>query len=62
LEDCSRSYAAGYPEDQDLYLVEAVEVDPENGEFMLEGGELVSRGSAILVRWNEVEYLDFIDA
>jgi hypothetical protein len=39
-----------------------VEVDPENGEFMLEGGELVSRGSAILVRWNEVEYLDFIDA
>lgn len=29
---------------------------------MLEGGELVSCGSAILVRWNEVEYLDFIDA
>jgi hypothetical protein len=29
---------------------------------MLEGGELVSRGPAILVRWNEVEYLDFIDA
>jgi hypothetical protein len=62
LEDGSRSYAAGYPEEQDLYLVEAVEVDPETGEFMLEDGELVSRGSAILVRWNEVEYLDFIDA
>ena len=29
---------------------------------MLEGGELVSRGSPILVSWNEVEYLDFIDA
>ena len=42
--------------------MEAVEVDPETGEFMLEGGELVSRGSGILVRWNEVEYLDVIDA
>jgi hypothetical protein len=62
LEDGSRSYAAGYPDDQDLYLVEAVEVDPVTGEFVLENGEPVSRGSAILVRWNEVEYLDFIDA
>ena len=41
---------------------EGTTVDPETGEFALEDGELVSHGSAILVRWNEVEYLDFIDA
>lgn len=62
LEDGSRSYAAGYPEDQDLYLVEAVEVEPDTGEFVMDDGKPVSRGSAILIRWNEVEYLDFIDA
>jgi hypothetical protein len=61
--DGSRSYAAGYPEEQDLFLVEAIEVDPESGEFLLdEEGEPVLRGSGILVRWNEVEYLDFIEA
>ena len=61
--DGSRSYAAGYPEDQDLYLLEAVEVDPDTGSFILgEDGAAVSRGSSILVRWEEVEYLDFIEA
>jgi hypothetical protein len=61
--DGARSYAAGYPEEQDLYLLEAVEVDPETGAFVLgEDGALVSRGSSILIRWDEVEYLDFIDA
>lgn len=60
--DGARSYAAGYPEDQDLYLAEAVIVDPDSGEFLLDD-ELrpVSRGCAILVRWDEVEYLDFIE-
>jgi hypothetical protein len=52
MPDGSRSYAAGYPEDQDLYLVEAVEVDPKTGSFVLdEEGKSVSRGSAILIRW-----------
>ncbi len=32
-EDGWRSYAAGYPAPQDLFLVEAVEVDPDTGEF-----------------------------
>jgi hypothetical protein len=63
MPDGSRSYAAGYPEDQDLYLVEAIEVDPESGDFLLdEQGEPTLRGSGILVRWDEVEYLDFIEA
>jgi hypothetical protein len=61
--DGSRSYAAGYPEDQDLYLLEAVDVDPETGTFVVDDdGAPVSRGSSILIRWAEVEYLDFIEA
>jgi hypothetical protein len=61
-EDGVRSYAAGYPEDPDLFLVDAVELDPETGEFLLdEDGMPVSKGSSILVRWGEVEYLDFFE-
>jgi len=60
--DGTRAYAAGYPEQQDLYLVESVEVDPETGSFLLDDeGTPVSRGSSILIRWEEVEYLDFIE-
>jgi hypothetical protein len=58
-----KSYAAGYPEDQDLYLVETVEVDPDTGEFVLtEEGDPVWRDSGILIRWSEVEYLEFIES
>jgi hypothetical protein len=58
-----RSYAAGYPEDPDLLLAEAIETDPDTGEFGLDAqGEPSRRGSALLVRWEEVEYLEFIDA
>lgn len=57
------SYAAGYPDEQDLFLAEAYSVDPETGEFELDAdGDVVPTGSGILVRWAEVEYLDFIDA
>ena len=49
--DGTRSCAAGYPERQDLYLVESVEVDPETGSFLLDDeGTPVSRGSSILIR------------
>ena len=59
----SDSYAAGYPDEQDLFLAEAYSVDPESGEFELDAnGDVVPTGSGILVRWAEVEYLDFIDA
>lgn len=58
-----RSYAAGYPDEQDLYLAISAEVDPESGEFELDdAGNPVTRDSGILVRWNEVEYLDFLEA
>jgi len=58
-----RSIAAGYPEPQDLFLVRSVHVDPETGEFQVDGGgrPIVGDGG-LLLRWEEVEYLEFIDA
>ncbi len=54
-----RSYAAGYPEDQDLHFT-TVGVDSESGEFILdERGQPQMAGSGILVRWDEVEYMEF---
>lgn len=58
-----RSYAAGYPEPQDLFLAAAADVDPDTGAFVLDadGNPTVLEGG-LLVRWDEVEYLEFIDA
>ncbi len=56
-----RSYAAGYPHPQDLYLVDTAEADPD-GQFVTdEAGNVVMRGIGVLVRWKEVEYLEFIE-
>lgn len=56
------SYTSGYPHDQDLYISTAVAVHPETGEFERDNsGRVVFLDSGILVRWDEVEYLDFID-
>lgn len=58
-----KSYTAGYPEAQDLYLATAIRVDEDSGEFLLdEAGELQQLAGGLLVRWDEVEYLEFIDA
>lgn len=58
-----RSYAAGYPEPQDLYLAASVEVDPETGEFALDDDGRPRLGpGGLLLRWEEVEYLEFIDS
>jgi hypothetical protein len=56
------SYAAVYPEPPDLYLAWAAEVDPSSGAFLFdEHDRVVLRDSGILIRWEEVEYLEFID-
>lgn len=58
-----RSYAAGYPEDQDLFLAATASVDPDSGEFLTDdGGNVEVLPGALLVRWSEVEFLEFIDA
>jgi hypothetical protein len=55
-------YSAGYPEAQDLYLPAAVDVDPVTGELPYdENGHIVHRPGALLVRWDEVEYLEFFE-
>ncbi|HYP24288.1 MAG TPA: DUF6338 family protein, partial [Actinomycetota bacterium] len=56
------SYASGYPEAQDLFLAETVEVDPETGAFILAAGEPILRGVSLLIRWDEVEMLEFGDS
>lgn len=59
--DGKKSYAAGYPEPQDLFLVVVAELDPNSGRFMRdEKGGVRLRESSILIRWEEVEYLEFI--
>jgi hypothetical protein len=57
-----QSYAAGYPEPQDLFLAETVEVDPDTGEFVLVDGDPVFRQTSLLIAWDEVEFLEFDDA
>jgi hypothetical protein len=57
-----RSYAAGYPDAQDLYLIETAECEPQTGRFILaDDGQPRLRGVGILIRWEEVMYLEFID-
>lgn len=57
------SYAAGYPEPQDLYLGRIAEIDRETGAFLFdEAGQARMRSSGILIRWDEVQYLEFVDA
>lgn len=56
------SYAAAYPESQDLFLTETVVVDSATGEFILDDGAPFLRGSSLLIRWDEVEFLEFTDA
>lgn len=60
--DQLQSYTAGYPEDQDLFLSSTSPLDPETGEFLLDtdGHVVVAPLSGLLVRWEEVEYLEFI--
>lgn len=55
------SYVGGHPEPADLYLSRAAEVIPETGAFSLEKGKPKFRDGGILVRWDEVEYLELIE-
>ncbi|HEX2087694.1 MAG TPA: DUF6338 family protein [Solirubrobacteraceae bacterium] len=53
------SYAGRHPEPGDLYLSQAAEVDPDTGEFVEdEHGNPVLRGTGLLVRWDEIIYLE----
>ena len=54
------SHAAGYPEQPDLYLKVAVDVDADTGEFGRDkDGNAITNPYGVLVRWDEVEFLEF---
>jgi hypothetical protein len=58
------SYAAGYPEEQDIFLGLQVLIDAVSGEFVrTAAGEVqpVPGGSGLLIRWSEVEYIDALE-
>lgn len=57
------SYAAAYPHDQDLYLVETYMIDNDGIHFEdpAQPGRPIARGQAILVRWDEVAYAEFVE-
>ena len=57
-----QSYAAGYPEPQDLFLAHTVEINPDTGEFLRADGEPILRDTSLLIGWDEVELLEFNDA
>lgn len=56
------SYAAGYPDAADLYLAEAVEVSASGKLVVGATGLPRLRGVGLLVRWDEVSYLEFVEA
>jgi uncharacterized protein DUF6338 len=54
-------YASAYGEEPDLYLNPSLVINRETGEFKRDDdGRPVFSGGAILVRWAEVEYAQFI--
>lgn len=54
------SYVSGYPEPQDIYLNNLAEMDSTTGKFELDEEDKPKLlGSGLLLRWDEVEYLEF---
>nr|MDE0500571.1 DUF6338 family protein [bacterium] len=61
--DGRRPFAAGYPESQDLYLPAILSLDPDSGEINTNAdGNPEIMDSGILIRWEEIEYLEFTEA
>ncbi|GIG40738.1 DUF6338 family protein [Cellulomonas phragmiteti] len=63
LDDGTRSYAAGYPEEQDLYLAQQLQVDPLTGEWKTDSaGRPLSAGpTGLLLRWDQIEFIEFLE-
>jgi hypothetical protein len=50
-----------FPQPQELFLVQTVECDPDTGDFVYgSDDQVMPRPEALLVRWDEVQYLEFI--
>jgi len=53
------SYAAGYPEPQDILIARSVEIDGQTGAYIIERGRPKETGTALLLKWEELELLEF---
>jgi len=57
--DEETSYVGGYPEPADIYLAPEALVDQQTETFVRDdAGEIVRLDFGVLVRWDEVEYLE----
>ncbi|MDQ3702084.1 MAG: DUF6338 family protein [Chloroflexota bacterium] len=57
-----RSYAAGYPESQDLLVADLAEVDADGDMLVGTDGAPILTGISLLFRWGEVAYARFTPA
>ena len=55
-----KSYAAGYPEDQDLLVSELVEIDAQGNLVTGENGGPILTRRSLLIRWDEITYAEYI--
>ncbi len=55
------SYASTDEEQQDIYIAHTVEFDDRTGAPMLRQGGYVWTGGGILLKWSEIESLEFVD-
>ncbi|MDE0437989.1 MAG: DUF6338 family protein [bacterium] len=59
--DGGRPFASGYPEPQELYLPRVVALNPSTGGMLTDDNdEPLVLDMGILVRWDEIEFLEFI--
>ncbi|MDO9378649.1 MAG: DUF6338 family protein [Nocardioidaceae bacterium] len=61
FEDVGSSYSSAFGEAQDVYLAKTLKIDPVTGKYVdMVDGVPVCRNppSGLLVRWDEIEYLE----
>ena len=59
--DTDRPFASEYPEQQDLYLPVTLGIDPDTGRILTnDSSEPLILDPGVLVRWEELELLEFI--
>lgn len=59
--DGHRPFASGYPEAQDLYLPAMLGIDTDTGHILVnDSNEPLVLDQGILVRWEEIEFLEFV--
>lgn len=65
-DDDPRSYAAGFPatgSDQDLFITHQLQIDAATGEWVRDPDGRATLGEgALLLRWEEIELLEFTEA